>query len=203
VRSPRPGLDKRLSPAIDGVAVREGSGQIRRASSPPYAAPAAKTADRLDLWQRLQRNVYDPGSPVGQTRQKLMAVLLVALFGVFVAVAYHKLGASRDRAAPDGGADEVSTVDASRFDRIRWQRPKPYPEALRDPMVFGASGFAGGEGPGLPLKGIIYSPGQCSAIVGSKIVHPGDKIGSATVVSINKNSVEFEANGKTWTQKVR
>jgi len=210
--SPAPESDRQNSPVASGVSIRGGKGRAESASGfmakagtnacfPSSAAGAFRTADRADLWQRLQSNVYDPSSPVGETRQKIMAGILVLLFAVFIAVAWNKLNSAHSP-ADLGGTDETAAVSLSKDSVIRWQEPGPYPKTLRDPMVLGTSGFAG-EGPGLPLRGIIYSEQRCSAIIGSRIVHQGDKIQNATVVRINKDSVEFELNGKTWTQKIR
>ena len=49
----------------------------------------------------------------------------------------------------------------------------------------------------------MYSEDNPTAVVGKKIVHVGEKVSGATVVGIDKDSVEFEMNGKEWTQKVR
>jgi type II secretory pathway component PulC len=46
------------------------------------------------------------------------------------------------------------------------------------------------------VKGILYSDDKPSAIIDTQIVHEGDKIYGATVVKINKDSVEFEIEGK-------
>jgi hypothetical protein len=62
---------------------------------------------------------------------------------------------------------------------------------------------AGGHGGGLIVKGIVYSEDKPSAVIDSQIVHQGEKIGGVTVVKINKNNVEFEVDGKTWTQEVQ
>jgi hypothetical protein len=50
---------------------------------------------------------------------------------------------------------------------------------------------AGGS---LHVKGILYdyTKGNSSALVNRKIVHEGDKISGATVIRINRDSVEFE-----------
>jgi hypothetical protein len=59
------------------------------------------------------------------------------------------------------------------------------------------------ERPLLVVKGIIYNERNPSALVGTDIVHEGDKISGITVVKITQNSVEFEMNGKKWTQHVQ
>ncbi len=52
------------------------------------------------------------------------------------------------------------------------------------------------------VAGILYSSDKSAAIVGSQIVHNGDKLDSVKVVKITPDAVEFDKNGRTWTQKV-
>jgi type II secretory pathway component PulC len=54
----------------------------------------------------------------------------------------------------------------------------------------------------LVVKGILYSEDNPSAIIDTQIVHIGDKIYGATVVKINRDSVEFEIDGKKETKSV-
>jgi hypothetical protein len=53
------------------------------------------------------------------------------------------------------------------------------------------------------LTGILYSSRKPSAVVDGIIVHEGDTVDGVKVVKIEKSSVEFEAAGESWTQKVR
>jgi hypothetical protein len=57
-------------------------------------------------------------------------------------------------------------------------------------------------GPEGMVSGIVYSQDKPSAIVGSQVVHPGEKIGKVRVTAISPDSVEFERSGKRWTQGV-
>ena len=51
------------------------------------------------------------------------------------------------------------------------------------------------------LKGILYSEDKPSSIIDGKIVKEGDIINGVKVVKINKDMVEFEKDGQTWTQR--
>jgi hypothetical protein len=51
------------------------------------------------------------------------------------------------------------------------------------------------------VTGIVYSQDKPAAIVGSQVVHPGEKIGKVQVITISPDSVEFEKGGKRWTQQ--
>jgi len=55
----------------------------------------------------------------------------------------------------------------------------------------------------LAVTGILYSEDNPSAIIGGAIVREGDMIDDVKVVKIRKNSVEFEKNGKKWTQEMQ
>jgi len=53
------------------------------------------------------------------------------------------------------------------------------------------------------LTGILYSEDNPSAVIGGAIVKEGDMISGVKVVKIHKDSVEFEKNGKKWTQQAK
>ncbi len=48
---------------------------------------------------------------------------------------------------------------------------------------------------------IFYSKDNPSAVIRGQTVHEGDKIDDITIVKIHKDKVEFEKNGKRWTQE--
>jgi hypothetical protein len=64
-----------------------------------------------------------------------------------------------------------------------------------------SAGSQGGNG-GIVIKGIVYSE-RPAAVIGTQIVHQGDKVSGATVIKINENNVEFEMGDKKWTQEVQ
>ena len=104
-----------------------------------------------------------------------------------------------------------SNAIAASAGAIDWQVPEVYPATLRDPMQFKApppppdtnDTQTVTKTQEIEIKGILYSKENPSAIIGTEIVYEGDTVSGAKVVKINENSVEFEMNGKTWTQKVK
>jgi hypothetical protein len=52
------------------------------------------------------------------------------------------------------------------------------------------------------VTGIVYSKDKPAAIVGSQVVHPGEKIGKVRITAISPDSVEFEKGKKKWTQQI-
>ena len=92
--------------------------------------------------------------------------------------------------------------------QIDWVIPEPYPTTLRDPMQIGpvVSGTNQAESRELVkiiVKSILYSEDNPSAIISNRIVHEDDQIQGASIAKINKDSVEFEMNGKKWSQGIQ
>lgn len=54
----------------------------------------------------------------------------------------------------------------------------------------------------LVVKGIVLGEGRPKALIGIRTVEEGNEIFSATIVRISWGSVEFEMDGKRWTQEV-
>ena len=156
------------------------------------------------LVQSVKEKLFEPKPGVSPARQKAMIVLVPVLFIGMVMVFVKVLSSGPSETAantfkPSGG------VIAAAAGNITWQVPPPYPTTLRDPMKFGPVEpvTEPGQTGDFTVKGIIYSEENPSAIVGIEIVHVGSKVAGATVTKINKDDVEFEINGKKWTQKVQ
>lgn len=52
------------------------------------------------------------------------------------------------------------------------------------------------------VVGVLYSRENPCALINREIVYEGDTTNGVKVVKIDKSGVEFERNGKKWTQKV-
>ncbi|MBA7657774.1 hypothetical protein ES703_65716 [subsurface metagenome] len=131
----------------------------------------------------------------------LIPVLFIILIFVFIRVFSRP-----SRAVATAAKLEPSEAVAASIHKIDWQIPALYPATLRDPMQFGSVIRHGRTQTGtgrLVVKGIVYSEDKPAVVIGTEIVREGDKVLGATIVKINKNSVEFEMNGKKWTQKVQ
>jgi hypothetical protein len=100
----------------------------------------------------------------------------------------------------------VATAVANSASNIAWTPPEPYPANFRDPMQVGSTGGGGGgsvSGPGgFVVKSIVFSADNPTAVINGQIVQTGKIVNGATVTKINKDSVEFSANGKSWKQQV-
>ncbi len=156
-------------------------------------------------WKKIQNKLFASKPGVDTKRQKTMVLLmpvLVIIF-IFVAVRLSSQLSPKTSQAQSLGATEAGGSVAVSEKKINWQKPQTYPAALRDPMQASLS-VAGQEGgSNLIVKGIVFSEDRASAVIGDQIVHEGDKISEITVVKINRDNVEFEINGKKWTQSVQ
>jgi hypothetical protein len=150
-----------------------------------------------------------PKEGVSPTKQKVMVVLIPVLFIVLIFVFIRVFSQPRKVTGPKKPATAKAS-EAAADKNIEWKIPEPYPTTLRDPMQFGPAAAAQGnhadqiiDTSGIVVKGIVYSEINPCAIISDKILHQGDKVSGVTIVKIHENSVEFEANGKKWTQKVQ
>ena len=169
---------------------------------------AVKVVSRTFL-QQIKDRLFAPRRGVGATRQKAMVVLMPVLFIVLVLVLIKVFSAPSPTIAEPGEGNPADTVDASVYE-IGWEIPAPYPTTYRDPMQPGSTVTAQtdterietGRIGRITVKSIVYSEDNPSAVIGSRIVHEGEEVLGATVVKINRDSVEFEAGEKRWKQNV-
>jgi len=184
-------------------------------AGPPEVAPAkqkqpkanviTKTARQIPWQQTLERiktRLFTPKPGVSPAKQKAMVILAPALFLIMI-FAFTRVLSSPSPKTTKARSFGPSKAIAGSNNEIDWQIPEPYPTTLRDPMQFGSVTTTQGGTGKLIVKGIVYSKNNPSAVIGNQIVHEGEKVFGATVVKINKDSVEFEMNGKRWTQKVQ
>ena len=181
--------------------------------SPPKTTPAKrpkadttiKAAWQIPWQQTLQQiksKLFAPKPGVNTSRQKKIVILVPALFIVLIFMFIRAFSTPSQKITGLGTFGPTKAAAASSDSKTDWQTPEPYPTALRDPMQFGSVTTQTGTG-GLIVKGIVYSEDNPCAVIGNQIVHEGDRVLDVAIVKINKDSVEFEANGKTWMQKVQ
>ena len=129
-------------------------------------------------------------------------------------------------------AEEIVTkaLQQKQAPSIVWKIPDVYPANLRDPMRTGQSrnpvtgewiedvvdfekvkdiigqpdtaettGFYND----IVIQSILYSQSGRSVVIDNKILYEGDSINGATIIKINKNSVEFAIGEQKFTKKFR
>ncbi len=224
--SPRPSREPPKNPRIPGSYQRSKQPGVAHAKT--GEATAAVGGGPL---QQIVKKLFTPKPGVSSTRQKVTVLLVPALAVALVVVLAKSLGTPSLKAKESVIPKPTTPVGAVPAG-IAWQKPEPYPTTLRDPMqltdemaaqikaqadaeaqakadalaqrqtgtgTIGPQATKVGE---LTVKGILFSADNPSAVVGTQIVHVGDIIAGATIVKINRKSVEFQKDGKTWTQSV-
>jgi len=141
-------------------------------------------------------------------RQKVMLVLIPILAVVLWLLVRNPI-ATVPAAASETPGDEVTPVEEA-SDRIDWEIPPLYQPSGRDPMQMAPPTFLEPDSPApeakarlnIALRGILYSEDKSMAMIGANLVQEGQQVAGATVVKIEKDSVEFEMDGQRWKQMV-
>ncbi|KPJ66766.1 MAG: hypothetical protein AMJ43_07105 [Coxiella sp. DG_40] len=170
----------------------------------PKAEDFSKTQRQIpwqQTWQKITDKLFTPKPGVSTSRQKTTAILVPVLFIVLLFAFIKVFRTPAGKGTEPQGLEQKNASAAS--NKINWQIPEPYPTTLRDPMQFGSITTNRPETGKIIVKGIVYSKDNPSAVIADRIVHEGDKVLDATVIKINKDSVEFEMNNERWTQKVQ
>jgi hypothetical protein len=155
--------------------------------------------------RRRKEKTFAAKTGVSSSRQKAAITLLLFFSTVLVIVLLRPYYTS-SRNTTSGNTPQVDAGTSSLANiEINWPVPPVYSEDLRDPMVFGKIPPPLIEtSEDVVVRGIVVSEDRKYAVVGTNYLQeggivPGTKI---KVKKINPNSVEFEEDGKTWTQKV-
>jgi len=165
----------------------------------------------------------------------VLVVILTIALGIILLVYTRPFG-TQDRA--DGSQDssfrgnESTTPHATNdFNalgpHLEWERPRPAPDIIRDPMLLDTpkgellpkEGLAnagsdanivggtlvrlGESGPVFWVRGIVFSAeNPSSVIIEDQILHEGEVIFGATIAKITEHTVVFEKDGKSWIVEV-
>jgi hypothetical protein len=179
----------------------------------PKAAAAAPAATPKKTGRAAgKKKSGGPETGSAGRRQKTMTLLVGILSVVFLAVMLISFGGigrtvPKAAAATAAAADPVEPV--RRVDPEAWAFPDPLPARMRDPLVIPISQAIAqnSETPEkskeLAVRGIVYSTEKPSAIIDDTVILEGQTIDGIRVVSITRETVEFEKDGKRWTQGVQ
>ncbi len=151
--------------------------------------------------------------PEGVSKQKhmtmlcLMPVLMVITLFVFGRMFLKSGGVKGNK---NNKADTVVVPVAAKTE-IAWQKPQVYPENLRDPMNENSVTTAVVDVQNaevvdirstVVVRGIVYSKDNPAAVIGTEILRVGHVVEGIKIIEINPDSVTFEKDGETWTQRV-
>jgi hypothetical protein len=160
-------------------------------------------------WKQIISKLCEAKPGASTTKQKATVVMIPVLFIVLIVFVLRGgvFGTSVQNSQA-GDENNTGVASAGLNDQIDWEIPEPYPATLRDPMqlgpvVTGTNQDESKELVQLIVKSILYSEDNSSAIISNRIMHEGDQIQGASIAKINKDSVEFEINGKKWNQGIQ
>jgi hypothetical protein len=163
------------------------------------------------IYQAFKAKLLPRKSGIDQKRQIASLVLVPVLCLVLVFVIFKFVLPASPKQMP---SPEIQTVvnEVSTPVKVNWQIPQPISASLRDPMkplildqlsggqIISGQQFSGVAG--IALTGIVYSEDNPAAIIGTQIMHTGEKIGDISIVKIDKDAVTFERSGQTKILRV-
>ena len=159
------------------------------------------------IYQALKAKLLPRKSGIKQKRQMASIVLVpvLCLVLVFVIFKFVLPASPKKRSGP-----QIQTVvnEVLTPVKINWQIPQPISASLRDPMKPLIVDHIGDDGQttfgvaGITLTGIVYSEDNPAAIIGTQVMHTGEKIGDVSIVKIDRDTVTFERNGQTKILRV-
>ena len=218
----RNGLHKKISSIFDGSpASRPQSADSAGAIAPetpsgltntygpspapvPSASPVSPSSDSrsVDRTRAVSTSRKIRRKDPRQQRMLIIMTVLIPVFVFIMIMAFHSPNTVNAAAKSQASAKAVAAAKKETIE-ISWQPPAPWPDLPRDPMQINAVSVASQAVVSqLMVKGIVFSQNKPSAIIGDRIVFEGNTVGGALIRKINKDSVEFERDGKTWTQQV-
>lgn len=199
------------APAAKGAAPSDQTvSRPKPAPKAPTAAPAASPKKSGRPTGKKKTGGSETNS--AGSRQKTMTILVGILSVVFLAVMVISFGGigqttSKAAASTPPAADVVEPV--KRVDPESWAFPEPLPAQMRNPMVIPKpqalvlNDETIEKTKELAVRGIVYSTEKPSAIIGDLVMVEGQTISGVKVISITRETVEFEKDGKRWTQGVQ
>ena len=186
----------------------QAEGKISCRPIPVPKQSSAAMADKktaMDVFNTAKGVLFGGKTSRLDKRQKKMTIMVALLAVVLVVVLIIALnpGASKVNAAVGKGLqDEAAVIKKDLV--YQWKQPQVYPASLRDPMRHASQARAntGETQSDLIIRGIVYSDTNPTAIIAGQIVKQGETVAGSKIVKINRDSVEFEKDGKHWIQQV-
>ena len=155
--------------------------------------------------RRRKDKIFAAKSGISSSRQKAAITLLLffstALIVVLLRPYYtsSRNTTSRNTNRVDAGTSSLANI------KIDWPVPPVYSAELRDPMEIGPRRqIVVKSSKDVVVRGIVVSEDRKYAVIGTNYLQEGGIVPGTQirVMKINPNTVEFEEDGKTWTQKV-
>lgn len=148
---------------------------------------------------------------VGNAGRKMLVVSTAVLAVIMVLVYRYGFHSTPQETKASTNVRPAGPEVADADNEINWQVPERLPVLMMDSKekpdqkdTRNAEPDQSNQQTGpMDLRSILFSSPNPSAVIGTRIVHVGDKIDDVTVVGIARGHVEFEKAGKVWRQNVR
>ena len=185
--------------------------QVGRPMPQPKSKGMSKSAMGPRLSTQIKKAVFGTRSSL-DPRQKKAGVLvgiLSLVFGIVLFVSLGGVGKTQAVAADATNGNPTTQSQAAKKTAQNWKSPNPLPKDLRNAtspeMVNSGTTQTGSttDSGALTVKGIVFSKNKPSAIINNEILSEGQTFDGITITKITKETVEFEANEKRWTQTVQ
>ena len=215
---PKPASTNRMpqSPPITELPQPEESLKRAAKATQPEIKPFIEESSN-GLLQQIKDKLFTPKPGSSPTKQKAM-VIMVPILAIIMIFVFRQVLSKAPRKTKGAGTDDTPVVvaNADSGHEIDWKIPEPIAIMTRDPIKLPEqtdtqnteqngeeNGTANKPDQGVIIvRDIVYSHDRPSAVIGMKIVYVGDKVNDATIVKINRDSIEFEMDEKKWVQKV-
>jgi len=183
--------------------------QQRPQIKPVETAAPVKKAGQVSKFKKIAKEllvkaktkILTPQEGVSQRKHITMVVSIPIMFVVVLFVFGRSFFRSGVKGKSSKDTDKVASSSGPKT-QIGWQTPAPYPQDLRDPMKEGSGSSPTAVSGDVVVRGIVWSEDNPAAVVGTAVVYQGQTVNGATIVRISRDSVEFEKDGKKWTQSV-
>ena len=213
--SPKPTSTNQVqqSPPITKLPQPEESLKRAATATQPESRPfIEETSD--GLWQQIKDKLFTPKPGASPTKQKAM-VIMIPVLAIIMIFVFRQVLSKAPRKTKATGTDDIPVVvaNADSGHEIDWKIPEPIAVITKDPIKLPDESNTQNTDPNettgkvttetIIVRDIVYSHDKPSAVIGSKIVYVGDIVNGATIIKINRDSIEFEKNGDRWEQNVR
>ena len=197
------------------------------APKPEAAPPKPARADTRRAPVQKRRSGLFPQTGVDDKKQKRMLMLMPVLVIVLTIMLYRTFNTGtggRGRRVSAKKPVGKAVVNEKSDSEIDWKIPEPYPSTLGDPMRLDGRRITKKAAVEKEIKeknaieeivieknvieesiiveAIFYSETGRSIVIEDEIFYEGDTILGATIIKINPDSVEFEADGARFSRYV-
>ena len=206
----KPSLSKRMAVATTEAVHTPAAPALRPRPLAKAAVKPLAGKSNSDVAGQIKKVLLGSKNAQMDPRQKKMTIMVGALSVVFAAVLFISLGGlGNGKKTSKKASDTPDTTQTVQNEgsALQWHSPQPMPEQLRNPMdpvvVQAVEEVKTAGSRQMLVRGIVFSKTRPTAIVNDKIVAEGETINGATVIKIDKETVEFEKEGNRWTQPVQ